>query len=110
MELFYAAARLLHGEVGFPSLRETCWAKVLYQTLSPSDSANPLGQLYSLSVIKFQSFIACDKIEARGWIHNDHFREPYLCDSLLCGGLNSDQNECLNQSTNFSGLRVRKAF
>lgn len=32
-------------------------------------SANPLGQLYSLPVIKFQSFIACDKIEARGWTH-----------------------------------------
>lgn len=39
---------------------------------SPDDSANPVGQLYSSSVIKFQSFIACDNIEARGWMHNEH--------------------------------------
>lgn len=82
----------------------------LPDTQSPGDGANPLGQLYSLPVIKFQSFTACDKIGARGRIHNERFWEPYLCDSLLCGGLNSDQNECGNQSTNFFGLKVRKAF
>lgn len=41
----------------------------LPDTQRPGGSANPLGQLYSLPVIKFQSFIACDKIEARGWTH-----------------------------------------
>lgn len=63
---------------------------------SPDDSANPVGQLYSSSVIKFQSFIACDNIEARGWMHNEHSWKPYLYDSLLCDSLNTGQNECLN--------------
>lgn len=84
--------------------------KSFTDTRSPAGCANPLGQLYSLSLIKFQSFITCDKIEARGWMHNECFREPCLCDSLLCGGLNTNQNECLNQSTNSFGLRVRKTF
>lgn len=38
-------------------------------TQNSDDSTNPPGQFCSLSDIKYQSLVACDKIEARGWIH-----------------------------------------
>lgn len=81
-----------------------------YRHWSPAGCTNPLGQLHNSSLIKFQSLITCDKIEARGWMHNECFWEPCSCDSLLCGGLNTNKNECLNQSTNSFGPRVRKTF
>jgi len=60
------------GKLSKP-LRNMLGQSPLPDTQSPGDSMNPLGQLYSLSVIKSQSFLTCDEIEARGCAHNEHF-------------------------------------